>query len=100
MPVLRYGCETQAVTQVDIRRLTTFHMCCMRSILGRTRLNKIRNTANLKFAKEEPIECQIQHQRVQWLGHLERMNVSRPQKLLLRNKLHNVKGPQHDPKNG
>ncbi|XP_062513495.1 uncharacterized protein LOC134189273 [Corticium candelabrum] len=99
MPVLLYGCETWAITQVDIRRLNTFHMRCIRSILGVSRLNKIRNSFNLKSAKEEPIECQIQHQRLQWLGYLQRMNVSRPQKLLLRSKLHNVKCPQHGPKN-
>ena len=99
MPVLLYGCETWAITQVDIQRLNTFHMHCIRSILGVSRLNKIRNSFNLKSAKEEPIERQIQHQRLQWLGHLQRMNVSRPQKLLLRSKLHNVKRPQYDPKN-
>ena len=99
MPVLLYGCETWASTQVDIRRLITFHMRCIRSILGVTRLNKIRNTINLKSAKEEPIERQIQHQRLRWLGHLEQMNVSHLQKLLLRSKLHNMKRPQHGPKN-
>ena len=49
-------------------------MCCIV-----TRLNKIRNTINLKSAKEEPIERQIQHQRLRWPSHLERMNVSRQQ---------------------
>ena len=98
MPVLVYGCETWAITQVDIGRLTTFHLHCIRSILGVIRLNKIRNTTNLKSAKEGPIERQIQHQRLQWLGHLERMNVSCPQKLLLRSKLHNMKCSQHGPK--
>ena len=99
MPVLLYGCETWAITQVDIRRLKTFHMRCIRSTLGVSRLNKIRNSFNFISAKEEPIEPQIQHQRLQWLGHLQRMNISRPQKLLLRSKLHNVKRPQHGPKN-
>ena len=99
MPVLLYGCETWAITQVDIQRLNTFHMRCLTSILGVSRLNKIRNSFNLKSAKEEPIERQIQHQRLQWLGHLQRMNVSSPQKLFLSSKLHNVKRPQHGPKN-
>ena len=99
MPVLLYGCETWAITQVDIRRLNSFHMRFIRSILGVSRLNKIRNSFNLKSAKEEPIERQIQHQRLQWLGHLQQMNASSPQKLLLRSKLHNVKRPQHGPKN-
>ena len=96
MSVILYGCETWAITQVDIR---TIHMCCIRSMLGVTRLNKIRNTINLKICQEEPIKRQIQHQRLQWLGDLELMNISCPQKLLLRSKLHNVKRPQHGPKN-
>ena len=82
MAVLLYGCETWAITQVDIRRLNNFHMRCIRSILCVSRLNKIRNFFNLKAAKED----------------LQRMNVSRPQKVLLRSKLHNVKRPQHGPK--
>ena len=99
MPVLLYGCETWAITQVDIRRLNTFLKRCIRFMLGVSRLNKIRNSFNLKSAKEEPIERQIQHQRLQWLGHFQGMNVSRPQKLLLRSKLPNVTRPQHGPKN-
>ena len=85
MPVLLYGCETWAISQVDIRRLTTFQMHSNRSILGVTRLNKIikiYSTINLKSTKEEPTERQIQYQRLQWLGHLERMNVSRPQNVV------------------
>ena len=70
--VVRLG----AIIQLEIRRLTTFHMLCIRSILGVARLNKIRNTINLKSTKEEPIERQIQYQRLQWLGYLEWMNVS------------------------
>ena len=52
MPVLLYGCETWAIAQVDIRRLKTFHMRCIRSILGVSRLKKITNSFNLKSAKE------------------------------------------------
>ena len=59
MPVV-YGCETWAITQVDIRRLTTFHMRCSRSILDVARPNKIRKTINSKSAKGKPIECRIQ----------------------------------------
>ena len=53
MPVLLYGCETWAITQVDILRLNTFHMRCIRSISGVSRLNKIRNSFNLKSAKNQ-----------------------------------------------
>ena len=77
MPVLLYGCETWAITQVDIRRLNTFHMRCIRSILGVSRLKKIRNSFNYKLPRKKRMERQIQHQRLQWLGH-----VSRPQMLL------------------
>ena len=77
MPVLLYGCETWVIAPVDIRRLTTFQMRCIRPIFGVTRLNKIRNIINLKSAKKEPIKSQIQHQRLQWLGHLEQMNVTK-----------------------
>ena len=33
-PILLYGCETWSVTQPNLQCLNTFHMRCIRSILG------------------------------------------------------------------
>ena len=96
-PVLLYGCETWSVTQPNLQRLNTFHMRCIRSILGVSRWNKIKNSDNLERACEDPIDMTIQ-KRLQWLGHLLRMNDNRPQKQLLRSRLSNATRPTHGPK--
>ena len=36
-PVLLYGCKTWSVTQANLQCLNTFHMRCIRSILGVSR---------------------------------------------------------------
>ena len=97
-PVLLYGCETWSVTQPNLQRLNTFHMRCIRSILGVSRWNKIKNSDNLERACEDPIAMTIQKQRLQWLGHLVRMSNNRPQKQLLRSRLSNATRPTHRPK--
>lgn len=93
MTTLLYGSETWAMTNDQLRRLTTFHMRCIREILGVTRWDQIPNADNLARAREAPIGEQIRQRRLQWLGHLERMDPSRPQHKLLRSKLHGVTRP-------
>ena len=39
MSVLLYGAETWSIIQKDLRKLKTFHMKCLRDILGVTRLD-------------------------------------------------------------
>ena len=65
-PVLLHGCETWSVTQVNLQRLNTFHMRCIRLILGVSRWNKIKNSNNLERACEDPIAVTIQRQRLHW----------------------------------
>ena len=44
MTSLLYGCETWTLKQGDVKRLETFHLACLRRILGKSRLDQIRNT--------------------------------------------------------
>ena len=97
-PVLLYGCETWSITQPNLQRLNTFHMQCIRSILGVSRWNKIKNSDNLERSCEDPIAMTIQKQGLQWLGHLLRISDNRPQKQLLRSRLSNATRPTHGPK--
>ena len=59
-PVLLYGCETWSVTQPNLHCLNTFHMRCIRSILGVSRSNKIKNSDNLERACKDPIAMTIE----------------------------------------
>ena len=84
MPVLLYGAETWAVTQDEVRKMKTFHMRCIRDILGFTLWDRRRNKELLKEANEQPIEEQMKEMRLRWFGHLQRMPDHWPQKQLLR----------------
>ena len=67
-PVLLYECETWSVTQPNLQRLKTFHMRCIRSILGVSRWNKIKNSGNLERACEGSIAMTIQKTTIAMAG--------------------------------
>ena len=79
MSALLYGAGagTWIITQKDLRKLRTFDMKCLRDILRVTRWDKLRNETILCRANEVPIEGQLKHLRLQWLGHVMRMNSNR-----------------------
>ena len=56
MSILLYEAENWPVTKEDIRKLTTFHMRCLRDILGFTLWHKRRNADVLRETEEHPIE--------------------------------------------
>ena len=84
MPVLLYGAETWTVTQDEMRKLKTFHMGCIRDILGFTLWDRRRNEDLLKEADEQPMEKRMKEMRLRWFGHLQRMPDHWPQKQLLK----------------
>ena len=94
MPILLYGAETWPVTQQDIRKLRTFHMRCLRDILGITLWDMQRNADILKVTGELPIDKQLRKKRLQWFGHVKRMQDERPQKQLLKCRPKGKKRPQ------
>ena len=84
MSVLLYGAETWPVTQLDIWKLKTFQMRCLRDVLGVTRWNLLRNTEILERTGELPVEDQLRQRCLQWLGHIWRMPDNRIQKQVLK----------------
>ena len=81
MSVVLYGVKTWTITQKDLRKLRTFYKNCLRDILGGTRWDEIRNETILRRANEEPVEGQLKHLRLQWIGH-ESTNRNRVQRQL------------------
>ena len=69
--VLFYDAETWPATQHDIGKLKTFQMRCLRDILGLTLWDMHQNVDILKAAGELPVEVQLIHIRLQWLGHMD-----------------------------
>jgi len=88
LSVLLYGAETWTIKAPDLRRLTTFHNRCVRSILGVSRYQQWREritTKNLSeaFGMQWSVSDFIMERRLRWLGHLGRMSNDRLPKQLL-----------------
>ncbi len=102
--VLMYGAETWTLKAEHARRLTTFHNRCVRTILGVTRFQQwehrftSKSLAN-KLGMSWSIADIILDRRLQWLGHLGRMEDKRLHKQVLFGELKN-KRPCHGVKKG
>ncbi|GAB4819626.1 hypothetical protein N2152v2_006672 [Parachlorella kessleri] len=81
MPTLLYGAHSWALTAQQEQRLQTFHMRCLRRILGLSLLDRIPNSVILAHCGQQPIKEQLRLQRLLWLGHLVRMPDTRLPKL-------------------
>ena len=77
LSVLLYGSETWKMTKGDEKILDTFLHKCIRSILKIYWPEKITNTEARKRAVLEKISTIVQKRRLQWIGHVLRMDNNR-----------------------
>ena len=81
LPTLMYGAETWTLTTKDWSRLVAAEMKPIRIILGKTRLDRLRNEELRKRLDVMPLESRIEQAKLRWLGHLQRMEDGRTPKL-------------------
>ena len=88
IPILLYGSETWTTLKSDVKKLETFQLQCLRQILGVSLCAHYQNeTVRMKWDNQPLIEEQIQKRRLQWFGHVCRMNTNQlPYKLLWQDK--------------
>ena len=82
LSLLLYGSECWTSLQSDIRRLSSFHMRCICSVLGITRAQAwAEHTSNAEllalWGETKTIEVKLAHRRLEWLRHVARMEDSR-----------------------
>ena len=82
MTTLLYGCETWTLYRSDIRKLDSFHMRCLRRILGVRWQDKVPNTEVLARCHIDGIESYLIRAQLRWAGHLVRMEDERLPKAL------------------
>ena len=71
LPIATYASETWALTNTDEKKLLVFEMQCLRSILGVSRLNRIRNEEIRRITgSEKTIIEMIKEKRLKWFGHV------------------------------
>lgn len=100
IPILLYASETWTLLAGDLRALETFHMRCLRTILGITLLHRWRNeTIRQRCHQQKTVEQIIRRSRLRWFGHVARMDPSRmPNRLLQRRRPSNWKVQRAAPK--
>ena len=80
---LMYGSETWTTYARQERRLNSFHMRCLRRILGISWEDKVPNTEVLSRANLPSMFTLLRQRRLRWLGHVRRMDDGRIPKDLL-----------------
>ena len=80
---LLYGSETWTTYARQEKRLNSFHMRCLRRILGISWEDKIPNTEVLSRANLLTMFTLLRQRRLCWLGHVHRMDDGRIPKDLL-----------------
>ncbi|XP_065176365.1 uncharacterized protein LOC135806138 [Sycon ciliatum] len=101
LSVLLYGAENWTLLRADIRRLEQFHNRCVRVILGISRSKQWEDhlsSASLhRMCATEPVADMVARRRLQWLGHIARMDDHRLPKTVLFSWLHTPR-PAHGPR--
>ena len=87
LPSLLYGCETWTVYARHAKKLNSFHMRCLRSILRIKWEDKVPDTEVLEKAKAESVFSLLKRAQLRWAGHVFRMEDSRIPKQLLYSEL-------------
>ena len=81
--ILLYGAESWTPYRRHIKLLESFHMRCLKRILGITWKDKVTHSDILHRTQSTTIETTLSKQHLRWLGHTIRMPESRlPRQLL------------------
>ena len=88
LSTLLYGAECWIILQADLYALTSFFHRCVRSILGVRKKDvwqdRISNAVLLdRWGDSQSMEHRIRRRRLEWLGHMARMEDDRIPKALL-----------------
>ena len=80
---LLYGSETWTLLAGHTRRLEAFHHRCLRRIQRVSWMQKMTNEEIRKRAKMGTLDCMMRQRRLQWFGHIQRMDDDRLPKIIL-----------------
>lgn len=76
-PTLIYGCQTWAPTTSQMNKLKSTQTTMYRSILGIKKRDKIRNSVLHERMKLETLEKTIKRLKLNWAGHVARLDETR-----------------------
>ena len=87
LSTLLYGSESWTLYTRQERRLNTYHLCCLRRILGISWQDHVPNTEVLARAGSLSMYALLTKRRLHWLGRVTRMHDGRLPKDILYGKL-------------
>uniref|UniRef100_A0A8D8XZ49 Craniofacial development protein 2 n=1 Tax=Cacopsylla melanoneura TaxID=428564 RepID=A0A8D8XZ49_9HEMI len=94
-PVATYGGETWTLTEADKERLRRFERRIIRKIYGGVKINnewRIRYNAEINgILEHQDIVRFIKARRIEWYGHIQRMEDSRMPKKVMNAKVYNTR---------
>jgi hypothetical protein len=74
VPVLLYGSELWTLTVAEEQRLKAFYMKCLRTIIGVSIVDRMKNDLVLQLTGQLPLENILRRNRLRWFGHVNRMH--------------------------
>ena len=83
LTTLLYASETWVIYAKQVRRLNSFHMRCLRKIMGISWQDKVSNVEILQKTGLQSMQTMLDTKRLRWLGHVERMCPNRIPKQVL-----------------
>lgn len=99
VPILLYGSETWTLTKTQERRLNSFYMRCLRTIIGAKLEDRLSNMKILELTGQPQLDDTMRRNRLRWFGHVNRMikdnNEPMLPKKLLFSYFPNTRRPQH-----
>ncbi|XP_047470539.1 uncharacterized protein LOC125026277 [Penaeus chinensis] len=95
---LPYGAETWTLYSSQEKRLNTYHLRCLRKIMGISWEDRKTNSEVLELAGLPSMFTILGKRRLRWLGHLRRMDDSRIPKQLLYGEMAQGTRPRGRPK--
>ena len=87
LSTLLYASKTWTLYSKQEKRLSAFHMRCLRRILGVTWQDRVSNNEVLQQAKMVSMTTLLRQRRLRWLGHVCRMDEGRIPKDILYSEL-------------
>ena len=85
VPTALYGAEAWGMRSAERRKVNVLEVKCLRSLVGESRMDRVRNEEVRRRATiEMELPSRADQRVLRWLGHVERMDDSRmPRRVLM-----------------
>lgn len=100
VPTVLYGAETWGLRESERRKLNVFEMKCLRSMIGVTRYDRLRNVmVRERTGMNVELAGRSDERVLRWFGHMERMDDERLVKKVMNSRM-NGSRPRGRPRYG